>query len=512
MITPMNVTPNPPEPSGPPKLGGKKDAPGFDLYAELFAAFFPVPVPAALAADTPGGQLGDGAPGADAAEAADETHLLPTGDSIAADAKEFFDGRFGPQAPQLVFDGNSPGAHRIGDDPPIEEKLGGPTDRPDPLFEPVVPNVKQDPATIGRDPDSAGATCGMPARKDRTVASFITPLSSILPDASEAEDYEGLLELTGQEQTDHGSVEIEVLEIPTAPLHPRHEKTEQSDQILDLPPAPATDRGLAAGAANTHVVSAIPAAVHHRRHLSDFAGSPHNERIDINVKGAPPNTNGRTLLEVFTEKFSDARGSQALRALTKDAAEVEAGTPGFADALTEKQNVDGDAQFGFDTSVGGETQFVKPEKPEISDAKMRRIVFDQVGSHLNDLAAKQGPGDDKRVLMIKLSPAELGSVEITLSKSAEGVIDAHFRTDNAHAQRAIEETLAQLRDSLERSGMQVGNLNTSCSSYSNQHGGSTERETKRGRAIPTAPSAIVKTGESVSKSKSNADRLVSLRA
>lgn len=155
----------------------------------------------------------------------------------------------------------------------------------------------------------------------------------------------------------------------------------------------------------------------------------------------------------------------------------------------------------------------EPQNTNLSETKIRRVVLDQVSSKLGEMVIGQGPGDEKRSIKIRLTPAELGTVEITLVRTADGVLDAHIHTDNPSTHSALKETLAQLRDSLENSGNKVGNLDTSCSDFSG--GSSSRRDQQRVAENPayrTVFPDVAAAVDSRAGSSESRDRLVSLQA
>ncbi|MFT3743004.1 MAG: flagellar hook-length control protein FliK [Pyrinomonadaceae bacterium] len=224
-----------------------------------------------------------------------------------------------------------------------------------------------------------------------------------------------------------------------------------------------------------------------------------------------------TLLETFTNNVV-ADNSVALGAKNKATVRnLWEGAETFVelkDQAEERPQAELATEFSFDSALNGGSALGKTEKPIGAEVKARRMILDQVGSSLTDLALQHKEGAGERVLKIKLKPAELGTVEITLSKNADGVIDAHFKTDNPHTQHMLSETLAQLRDSLENSGMKVGNLETSCSnsfSGGNAAGGERERQT-----FSTPREQLFEQPQFSASTKSNdeskLDRLLNLRA
>jgi flagellar hook-length control protein FliK len=69
-------------------------------------------------------------------------------------------------------------------------------------------------------------------------------------------------------------------------------------------------------------------------------------------------------------------------------------------------------------------------------------------------------------MKMRLHPAELGAVEISLERNSSGALSAHFTTENEGARQALTNNLDQLRDSLQKSGWQVGQLDVSSNSSS----------------------------------------------
>lgn len=149
---------------------------------------------------------------------------------------------------------------------------------------------------------------------------------------------------------------------------------------------------------------------------------------------------------------------------------------------------------------------------ETQTSKFTTAVFEQIEPRILGLAGLTQNGADKRILKMRLNPAELGGVEITLEKNSSGSISAHFQTESEKTRQILGESLVQLRISLENSGWQVGDLNISCnpslSHGGDAHGGRSQSFGKaEQRAVLTTSSDGVLTNEGDKE-----DRLVNLRA
>lgn len=102
-------------------------------------------------------------------------------------------------------------------------------------------------------------------------------------------------------------------------------------------------------------------------------------------------------------------------------------------------------------------------KPNVSE-KIR--IAEQVEMQMTELAAKVEQTKETQILKMRLNPAELGTVEIRLEKNADGHLKAHFSTETETARTALHENIDQLRNTLEKSGWQVGAVEVTVSTAS----------------------------------------------
>ncbi|CAN5362983.1 hypothetical protein BH10ACI2_BH10ACI2_06500 [soil metagenome] len=166
--------------------------------------------------------------------------------------------------------------------------------------------------------------------------------------------------------------------------------------------------------------------------------------------------------------------------------------------------------FGSEIKLAGKA----PTSPDAGNTKttLNERILDQIEPRVIDLAALTPSGKEKRIMKMRLNPADMGTVEITLEKSASGTINAHFRTESHATQQILNESLVRLRESLETAGLQVGDLDTSCSGSTSS---GSEHSDERPRQFTTSelPPVGIPSFDGISKSDDGLkDRLVNLRA
>lgn len=116
---------------------------------------------------------------------------------------------------------------------------------------------------------------------------------------------------------------------------------------------------------------------------------------------------------------------------------------------------------------------VAKESSSSSLADMRaEKVFEQIEPKVLQLLTLQSHENEKKILKMRLHPAELGTVEIRLEKDAvSGKLNAHFQTESETTKQILTQSLDQLRDSLQNSGWQIEQLEISCNSFSSSNQG-----------------------------------------
>jgi hypothetical protein len=489
-----------------PKSGfAGNDSPEYDPYTDLFAALFSFPV-----APPPTDLVKVEIPAETGGETADlfflqegpETSLMPVAKPFSdgvADILGLFPPISDPKAKLTELKTDVDPMEPLGIQKPISF-LGPPVD--------AKPGKKPETPPIGpndRLPIPPVEVCGMP------VDGKLPPVQVRIPKETIIQHVEGKI-YRRKEEHDH-PLEFEILEIP-ADVIPKVTKSE-GDAVLEVPPSAPSNELVQANdqiQANNVMTAAAPMSFSKAHPLEPepkiWTRDLKEHRIDKKSEVS--------LLETFTNNVTtDSAPAEAVRstAATKSLWEGAETFAELSKPQEEKPQSEMATEFSFDSSLSGGTVAGKVENQSLSDVKAKRMILDQVGSNLTDLALLQKDGGDNRVLKIRLKPAELGTVEITLSKNANGVIDAHFRTDNPNTQHLLTETLAQLRDSLESSGMKVGNLETSCTT---SFSGSSDGGEKERRTFVTPDEPQIASTQFSGAPKINDDsklsRLVNLRA
>ncbi|MFM9904720.1 MAG: flagellar hook-length control protein FliK [Pyrinomonadaceae bacterium] len=146
--------------------------------------------------------------------------------------------------------------------------------------------------------------------------------------------------------------------------------------------------------------------------------------------------------------------------------------------------------------------------PEIST----REIWKQIEPPLAQLAMRIQIGGGKHTLKMRLNPAELGTVEVTLERNVAGKINAHFQTESENAQQILSEGLAQLRASLEKSGMQVGDLKISFDATSTNGDGRRQDQTQQFDSTEQGPVMANRADGNSATEDDKQARLVNLRA
>ncbi|MEP7074846.1 MAG: flagellar hook-length control protein FliK [Acidobacteriota bacterium] len=123
-------------------------------------------------------------------------------------------------------------------------------------------------------------------------------------------------------------------------------------------------------------------------------------------------------------------------------------------------------------SYSAENITINPSEPTSLAAKaapqaaagtsdLSRTVAAQVEPHLISLAGSMEMSGEKRIMKMRLHPAELGNVEVTLEKNSSGAISARFQTESEQTRQILSQGLEHLRSALEHAGFQVAELNIS---------------------------------------------------
>jgi len=148
---------------------------------------------------------------------------------------------------------------------------------------------------------------------------------------------------------------------------------------------------------------------------------------------------------------------------------IEANAELFTKSVFPKRKSLGSVYEAANIIRGEENLNAKFELPQVEATPnvLKKIqITEQVETKMTELAAKVEQSKETQILKMRLSPAELGTVEIRLEKSADGHLKAHFSTETETARIALHENIDQLRNTLEKSGWQVGTVEVTVSTAS----------------------------------------------
>lgn len=147
-----------------------------------------------------------------------------------------------------------------------------------------------------------------------------------------------------------------------------------------------------------------------------------------------------------------------------------------------------------------------------------REVIDQMGEPLADAFEKLSPRE-ARTLHVRLNPEELGRVELQVTRDAGGRLSAQLTAEHEAARRALQDGLAHLRDTLERAGIAVEQLNVGVDAQTSSQSFADRRQelqesAQRGSQFASAARGAMRATDEEGERRSPtaaADRLVSVR-
>jgi flagellar hook-length control protein FliK len=143
---------------------------------------------------------------------------------------------------------------------------------------------------------------------------------------------------------------------------------------------------------------------------------------------------------------------------------------------------------------------------------VKELVTPQVANQLVDLAAATQPRQ-QRTVRLRLRPEELGQVDVQLSRDSAGKVSAQVVVERDSARSALTQSLPQLREALERAGLQVDRLTVS--SDASSFAGSSRDNRQSTNDSPRSSSgheSSASTSETQSKERVRDQKLLSLSA
>jgi hypothetical protein len=168
----------------------------------------------------------------------------------------------------------------------------------------------------------------------------------------------------------------------------------------------------------------------------------------------------------------------------------------------------------IDSRIGEQGISLRPFSQLTSEilAKNDVELVSQVSQRVIDLV--KSSTRDIETLSFRLKPAELGNVDLKLTRHKDGSISAHLRADQETTQVTLSRSVEELRESLERAGFQIAKLQITLNSQPT-NGGRRESENTSQQARELTANGSTFSNETEAGSNSSADnhlRLLSLRA
>jgi flagellar hook-length control protein FliK len=119
---------------------------------------------------------------------------------------------------------------------------------------------------------------------------------------------------------------------------------------------------------------------------------------------------------------------------------------------------------------------------------------------------------EARAFSLHLHPAELGEVEVKLTRDDDGRLNAHLTAQQETARDALADGLSQLRESLERAGLAINQLDVNLSSHSGPGTSAHAGDGQARSSLPHFGPATLAPESADAPLDVEQDRLLSLRA
>jgi|GEM_PF-4044735 len=177
---------------------------------------------------------------------------------------------------------------------------------------------------------------------------------------------------------------------------------------------------------------------------------------------------------------------------------------------------EGDFAFNFDKFLTAVTKQSKAIESAVKNPLESQKIFEQVEPRLLQIVSLMTDENEKKVMKMRLHPADLGTIEVRLEKNSAGNLVAHFRTETEAARQSLTQNLEQLRDSLLSSGCQVDQLDVTCQKFSPGNGDQAANHSQRSEPVEYPSAAETNTDRDFTDQKDlkqlQPTRLLSIRA
>ncbi|QJQ94400.1 MULTISPECIES: flagellar hook-length control protein FliK [Halomonadaceae] len=143
------------------------------------------------------------------------------------------------------------------------------------------------------------------------------------------------------------------------------------------------------------------------------------------------------------------------------------------------------ADTGLASAIPGASSAAQSTSPGVAGAPTAALAAPVAsqpwGQQLGQQLVRLAQGGDQRV-ELRLNPAELGPLSITLKMSEQGA-QAQFLSNHAHVRAAVEQAIPQLREALEEQGISLGETMVGEHSQGQQEQPSFARQSERSSNI-----------------------------
>ena len=149
--------------------------------------------------------------------------------------------------------------------------------------------------------------------------------------------------------------------------------------------------------------------------------------------------------------------------------------------------------------------------PSAEAARFEQILK-QIEPKFRGLKPSQSHENETQSLKMRLHPAELGAVEITLVRHESGSVSAQITAETEAAYASLNDNMIQLRESLENAGLQIEKLEVGHRSASSTGQGGNQNGQGHSHPAYYQPDAVPDHGGISDSTDETPNRLVSLRA
>lgn len=162
------------------------------------------------------------------------------------------------------------------------------------------------------------------------------------------------------------------------------------------------------------------------------------------------------------------------------------------------------------------TKDLKADNNRALSMAEKQIIIKQIEPQIIEKARFVNINEEKQLLKLRLNPAELGGVEVSLERDAGGNISARFQASTETARNILIESLGQLRDSLQNSGLKVDNLEVSSDLAASNGNQNRDQQSRQAEQVENGGDFVTRNDANLENEDASLDipaqRLVNLQA